>query len=365
MTAIQHPTRAPEEDGMSSEFAAHDRPHRRTDLLTGRHVLVSPQRADRPWRGAIENPSDAPRISHDPTCHLCPGNARVGGLVNPDYRDVFVFDNDFSALERAPALSAAAAADPLFEVRPVQGCCRVVCFSPDHGATLPDLTPAAMRAVVDMWCAQSADLGRSFASVQIFENKGAMMGCSNPHPHGQIWAIDYLPDEVAVEDRRQRFYHREHGRPMLLDVAKRELEIGTRVIVTNASWVAVVPFWASWPFETLLMPRFAVARMDDLDSTARDALAEIVQALTTRYDNLFATSFPYSMGWHGAPYGDNPTDGWQLHAHFYPPLLRSASVRKFMVGFEMLAEAQRDLTPEAAAERLRTAGTRRFREADA
>jgi UDPglucose--hexose-1-phosphate uridylyltransferase len=339
---------------MSFEPAAHDRPHRRTDLLTGRHVLVSPQRANRPWQGATHEPSDIVRLSHDPNCHLCAGNFRAGGMVNPEYRNAFVFDNDFAALELATTASVTTA-DPLFEAVPVQGCCRVICFSPDHSATLPELSPNAMREVVDVWCAQSADLGRAFASVQIFENKGAMMGCSNPHPHGQIWATDYLPDEVALEDLRQHAYFLQHGRPMLLDVAMREIEIATRVIVANESWVAIVPFWASWPFETLLLPRFEVARMNDLGSLARDGLAEIVQALTKSYDNLFATSFPYSMGWHGAPYDDRPTQPWQLHAHFYPPLLRSASVRKFMVGFEMLAEAQRDLTPEAAAERLRAA----------
>lgn len=340
---------------MHFEPSTHDRPHRRTDLLTGRHVLVSPQRANRPWQGATDEPSDSVRLSHDPKCHLCAGNPRAGGMVNPEYRTTFVFDNDFAALERAAPVSATAA-DPLFEAASVQGCCRVICFSPDHSATLPELSRNAMREVVDTWCAQSADLGRAFASVQIFENKGAMMGCSNPHPHGQIWATDYLPDEVALEDLRQHAYFLEHGRPMLLDVAMREIEIATRVIVANESWVAIVPFWASWPFETLLLPRFAVARMNELGSSARDGLAEIVQALTKRYDNLFATSFPYSMGWHGAPYDDRLTQPWQLHAHFYPPLLRSASVRKFMVGFEMLAEAQRDLTPETAAERLRAAG---------
>jgi UDPglucose--hexose-1-phosphate uridylyltransferase len=215
-----------------------------------------------------------------------------------------------------------------------------------------------MRAVVDAWAAQTEELGRDHLWVQVFENKGAMMGCSNPHPHGQVWAINYLPDEVEREDIRQRAYFATHGRAMLLDVAEREMALDERVVTANDMWLAIVPFWASWPFETLLLPRFVVARMPDLDDRQRTALAEIVQSLTQIYDNLFNTSFPYSMGWHGAPFDDRETAAWQLHAHFYPPLLRSASIRKFMVGYEMMTEAQRDLTPEQAAERLRAAKER-------
>ena len=336
-----------------------DFPHRRADPLTGRHVLVSPHRSNRPWQGAVEAPHDAVRLRHDPDCYLCAGNTRAGGIVNPDYRSVYVFDNDFAAL--LPDGPAPGPGDALFATEAAHGVSRVICFSPDHSATLPELSTDAVRAVVEAWCDQSADLGRTYPWVQVFENKGAMMGCSNPHPHGQVWATSYLPDEGKLEDTRQRAYFAEHGRAMLLDVAEREAADGTRTVVANTHWIAVVPFWASWPFETLLLPRFAVARMPDLDADARAALADIVQALTVRYDNLFATSFPYSMGWHGAPFDPRPTDGWQLHAHFYPPLLRSASIRKFMVGFEMLAEAQRDLTPETAAERLRAAGAVHYR----
>ncbi|MCX9146082.1 UDP-glucose--hexose-1-phosphate uridylyltransferase [Erythrobacter sp. WG] len=325
------------------------RPHRRFNPLTGGWVQVSPQRMGRPWQGEVSEP-DPPPPAYDPTCYLCPGNARVGGETNPAYEGVHVFDNDFPALLDEPG--SAAGDDPLFRAEASGGVSRVICFSPDHGRSLPRLSPAQIRAVIDTWADQTAELGARFAHVQVFENKGAMMGCSNPHPHGQVWATAHVPQEPAAEDARQRAYLAEHGRAMLLDVAEREAA-GERTLEVNADWLAIVPFWAAWPFETLLLPRFRVARMPDLAPTQRDSLAAILKALTTRYDNLFRTSFPYSMGWHGAPFTDEPADHWQLHAHFYPPLLRSASVRKFMVGYEMLAEPQRDLTPERAAEMLR------------
>jgi UDPglucose--hexose-1-phosphate uridylyltransferase len=224
------------------------------------------------------------------------------------------------------------------------------------------LPAAAIASVIDTWCTQSEELGRSHAWVQVFENKGALMGCSQPHPHGQIWATDYLPNEPAAEDREQRAYFAAHGRPLLRDVVEREAASGERVVLRSAHWLAIVPYWATWPFETLLLPRFAVQRLPQLDTAQRADLAEMLKRLTTRYDNLFATSFPYSMGWHGAPFDDRDATPWQLHAHFYPPLLRSAAVRKFMVGFEMLAEAQRDLTPEQAAERLRALPDRHYTE---
>ena len=290
-------------------------------------------------------------MAYDPNCYLCPGNARVGGEVNPAYSGVFAFDNDFQALFGTSGPDTPGA--DMFRPMPASGHSRVICFSPDHSASLPSLTPDAMRAMVDLWCNETASLGRDYPWVQIFENKGAVMGCSNPHPHGQIWAISYLPDEAAIEDDRQRAYFAKHGRAMLADVAEREVSTGERVVALNTHWVVLVPFWASWPFETLVLPRIPLARMPDMDGATRQALGEILQQLTRGYDRLFSVSFPYSMGWHGAPFDGRDTDGWQLHAHFYPPLLRSASVRKFMVGFEMLAEAQRDLTPEQAAERLR------------
>ncbi len=252
------------------------------------------------------------------------------------------------------------AADPLFQSARARGEARVICFSPDHARTLPELSEGEIAAIVDCWCEQAAELGARFAHVQIFENKGAMMGCSNPHPHGQVWASDYLPQEIATEDRTQAQWLDRHGAPMLRTLAEREAG-GPRAVIETDYWLAVVPFWAAWPFETLLLPRFPVQRLPDLSVAQRRDLARAIRLLTTRYDNLFACSFPYSMGWHSAPSGQAECDHWQLHAHFYPPLLRSASVRKFMVGYELLAEAQRDLTPEQAAEQLRAAGDVHYR----
>jgi UDPglucose--hexose-1-phosphate uridylyltransferase len=339
----------------SSSFEPADHPHRRRNPLNGSAVLVSPHRMKRPWQGQTDEACEARPVAHDPGCYLCPGNARVTGERNPDYAGVHVFANDFAAL--LPDTPAPGVRDPLFAAEPARGSARVICFSPDHGASLPLLAPDQIRAVIDTWAEQSQALGRDHAWVQLFENKGAMMGCSNPHPHGQIWATSYLPDEPRKEDERQRAWFAAHGRPMLLEVAAREAEDGARTVVLSERWIAVVPFWASWPFETLLLPRFSVARIEELDADDRDDLARVLKELTTRYDNLFRCSFPYSMGWHGAPYDGQETAPWQLHAHFYPPLLRSATVRKFMVGFELLAEPQRDLTPEQAAERLRGVST--------
>ena len=327
-----------------------DQPHRRRNPLSGRWVLVSPHRLARPWQGQEDAPDRDDGPAYDPGCYLCPGNSRAGGHRNPAYKGTFVFDNDFAAV--LPDTPDAATDDPLFAAEQARGVARVICYSPDHARTMPELSHADVRGIVDCWARESASLGAAYRSVQVFENKGAMMGCSNPHPHGQVWATAHLPDETATEDAMQRAYRAEHHSTMLLDLAARETG-GERVVIGNDDWLAIVPHWAAWPFETLLLPRFAVQRMPDLAPAQRDSLADALRRLTARYDNLFATRFPYSMGWHGAPFGDVDVAHWQLHAHFYPPLLRSASVRKFMVGYEMLAEPQRDLTPEAAAAMLR------------
>jgi UDPglucose--hexose-1-phosphate uridylyltransferase len=284
---------------------------------------------------------------------LCPGNKRAGDAVNPPYTTTLVFVNDFAALlPQAPA-DEPASADELFRVQPVRGECRVICFSPRHDLTLAQMAVPDIRRVVDVWADQVIELGREYRWVQLFENKGAVMGCSNPHPHGQVWASSSLPNEPAAEDRQQRAYLAEHKSPLLLDVVQREADSNSRIVVQNEHWMVFVPFWAIWPFETLLVPRRHVLRLPDLSEAERDSLAAILRALLIRYDNLFETSFPYSMGWHGAPTEQGDFSHWQLHAHFYPPLLRSATVKKFMVGYELLAEAQRDLTPEQAAQRLR------------
>jgi len=328
---------------------AHD-PHRRYDPLTDEWVLVSAGRSTRPWLGAEE-----PEVTHDrpayvPDCYLCPGNVRANGNRNPDYGTTFVFDNDFAAL-RADT-SEAAVEVGLLRAEGERGVCRVVCFSPRHDLTLATMTPEAIGRVVDVWAEQTSELGEQYRFVQVFENRGAAMGASNPHPHGQIWAGTALPVEAARERATQAAYLAKTGHRLLLDYVAQESG-GPRVVVESDEWLVVVPFWAKWPFETLLIPKRPAARLPELDATARDDLADVLVGLLGRYDGLFRRSFPYSMGWHQAPFGaDADTSGWQVHAHFYPPLLR-ATVRKFMVGYELLAETQRDLTPEDAADRLR------------
>ena len=335
-------------------------PHRRYNALTGDWILVSPHRTQRPWQGRQESAARNARPAHDPKCYLCPGNERAGGAKNPRYTATYVFTNDFAAI--LPNGEGSVTGGDLLRRQPISGTCRVICFSPRHDLTLPEMPVDAIRSVVNVWAEQTEELGRDYRWIQVFENKGDIMGCSNPHPHGQIWASDFIPNEPAKEDRQQLSHWRERGSLLLIDYLKHEEEQKERIVIQNEDWVVLLPYWATWPYETLLLPRRQVLRLPDLDNSERTSLAEILKRLLTRYDNLFEVSFPYSMGWHGAPSGIGDFMHWQLHAHFYPPLLRSATVKKFMVGYEMLAEAQRDLTAEQAAQTLRDQSEIHFKE---
>jgi UDPglucose--hexose-1-phosphate uridylyltransferase len=329
-------------------------PHRRYNPLLGEWILVSPHRTQRPWQGQTEETAADTRPSHDPNCYLCPGNTRASGDKNPDYDSTYVFTNDYSSL--LPDIPEGSVnKGGLLVAESETGVCRVICFSPKHNLTLGRMKTEEIVPVVDAWARESEEIGSrpDIGYVQVFENKGAVMGCSNPHPHGQIWATRHIPSMPASEEKHQREYMSEKGSCLLCDYLRIESEEKDRIVCENEHFAVVVPYWATWPFETMLLSKRHTASIPELTTDERPALADIVRRITCKYDHVFNTSFPYSMGWHQQPTDGGDYASWHVHAHFYPPLLRSATVRKFMVGFEMLAMPQRDLTPETAAARLR------------
>jgi UDPglucose--hexose-1-phosphate uridylyltransferase len=342
-------------------------PHRRFNPLLKEWILVSPQRTQRPWQGETTAAAVSAGLTYDPTCYLCPTNARMGGEHNPDYPGVYAFPNDYPALLTTAPEGDTAPEAPLLLAEPERGVCRVLCFHPNHSLTLARMKVEEIAAVVDAWSEQTAALGAMdfINHVQIFENRGAMMGASNPHPHCQIWATEHVPDEPVRELAAQAEYlagnGNGNGNCLLCDYLATEIaHPEARIVVENEHFVAVVPYWATWPFETLVLPRRHFGSFLDLKASESAALAEILKAVTTRYDNLFQVSFPYTMGFHQTPTDGQAYPEMHFHAHFYPPLLRSAEIRKFMVGFEMLGMPQRDLTPETAAERLRAVPAKHY-----
>lgn len=330
--------------------------HKRLNPLTKEWILVSPQRMQRPWQGQTETAERRCLPAYDPTCYLCPGNKRAGGTQNEHYSKTFVFDNDFSALmpDVEPNVFDQGALG-LMVATTERGACRVICFSPRHDLTLSQMTVSGICHVVDVWIEQIRELGgrRAINYVQVFENRGEIMGCSNPHPHGQIWASEGIPNEPTKEQDSLREYYKAFGRCLLCDYVKLEAASGERTVCENDLFIAVVPFWATWPYEVLLLSKRHVTELGDFDEREVYDLADILKQITTRYDGLFQIAFPYSMGFHQRPTDGAEHKSWHCHAHFFPPLLRSAQIRKFMVGYELLAGPQRDITPEIAAEKLR------------
>lgn len=329
--------------------------HRRKNILTGEWVQVSPHRNKRPWQGKTEVNAKLEVVTYDETCYLCPTNKRSGGEENPDYKSVFVFNNDFPALQNEENKQDFNENDLLI-AKSERGVCRVICYAPNHSLTIPLMDVTSIHHVVKTWQKQYLELGELeyINYVQIFENKGAIMGCSNPHPHGQIWAQESIPVEPAKEDKMQLQYFKEKGRGLLVDYLTLELQKKERIVVENEFFIALVPFWAVWPFELLLLPKNHAPHIANMEEKESLAFAEILKRVTTIYDNVFETSFPYSAGIHQAPTNQNDQQHWHWHMHFYPPLIRSASIKKFMVGYEMMGNPQRDFTPEMAAQLLRS-----------
>ncbi|KAG5899589.1 hypothetical protein JTB14_022917 [Gonioctena quinquepunctata] len=343
-------------------FNPDEHQHLRYNPLKAEWILVSPHRALRPWSGQVETSSVEVVPQFDPTNPLCPGVTRASGKVTPNYESTYVFTNDFPALlEEGPEPEESK--DPIFQTKSAKGTCRVICYHPHSNVYLTNLSIEEVVTVIEEWINQLNDLGKKFAWVQIFENRGAMMGCSNPHPHCQIWASTFLPNEPRVKDVNLKEYFQKYKRPMLMDYVAKEIEKKKRIVYQNDEWIVVVPYWALWPFETMVLPKRQIERLFDADSKQKEALAITLQIIVAKYDNLFKCNFPYSMGWHGAPTGEHLKEcqpHWTFHGMYFPPLLRSATVKKFMVGYELLAQPQRDLTAEKAAALLREQPDKRF-----
>ena len=335
------------------EFNFSDHPHRRYNPLTGEWILVSPHRTKRPWQGQIEKVQEETRPKYDPKCYLCPGNERAGGIRNPDYKNTYAFINDFSALlnDTPPGVMD----NGLFQVKSEQGICKVICFSPRHDLTIPEMKLEDIKKVVDLWVEEYVNLSNEkyINYIQIFENKGVIMGCSNPHPHGQIWASSSIPNEPLKEGINQKIYFDKYKKSLLEEYLSNELEKKERILIENDYFVALIPFWAIWPYESMIISKRKVQNITELSEEENISFADIYRQLTIMYDNLFETSFPYSAGIHQSPANGKNYPEWHLHMHFYPPLLRSATIKKFMVGYEMLANPQRDITAEQSATRLR------------
>ncbi len=335
-------------------FNLADHPHRRYNPLIGEWVLISPHRAKRPWQGQIEKTTEENRPNYDPNCYLCPGNKRAGGKTNPNYNDTFVFNNDFSALlKNIP--DGMVEENELFKAQSEKGICKVICFSPRHDLTIPEMDEADIVKVINLWIEQYKELSqKNFINyIQIFENKGSIMGCSNPHPHGQIWASSSVPDLPMKESYYQKKYYDKHHSTLLNDYLILELDKNERILFENTDFIALVPFWAVWPFETMIICKKPIQNITQFNEQEIISFANIYKQLTIIYDNLFEVSFPYSAGIHQSPCDGKEYPEWHLHMHFYPPLLRSATIKKFMVGYEMLATPQRDITPEISAKKLK------------